>query len=700
VAVQAGNKIILVCVDSQNRLFAKAFDLETGLWGQTFEIPSQGVQFSPAIAASGESRVDVVYVGMDQAAYHRSLDVQARNFQSNVGTAGISYGPETRIDGTITSAPFLASSGFKQLELIARGTDNRLYHNHFAGPVSPTGLHDGRQINRGWQGWEDASELLFGSIQLRRFSDNVALTATRDGRVHMVARGRGENPQPLFHNSYDSNLHGIAPWKAVHWRGFDRIAAQQFVGAPALALSGRALEVVIAGNQNIPFHFNLSDAILSPLSFVENLPVGQSSEPVVLSSHAGLVDVLFIGQDGKPQHLRRLNNRQVWYEIIPSTMSVSAIAATSLGDGQIELVATTPNRTLHQWRYIHGVWNGPAQIASAISSKPAIVSLGAGELALLAIGEDRQLRYLKFENGRWQTPQQIFTLSRVSAARFGPSSVSSWGDGTVDVMLVDDGNGRMLHRRILPNEEFPTGITLNQEGPSKFSSLNHQATDTPILTAFGPHRLNVVVKGADGRVYSYWTKPPAKAEQPESPMGFPRVQTTPSSSKPSSTQQDATMQPQRSEDFQIAGRASFDTTKTNQNPTVRQRDFDLNIDSQKGAASTTPQVLTTQPAIGQSGLKPASQIEAGLSDKVIAQKAGPEPLVQWGESEPIGRQNIAVGGVAKPSEQELVAVAVDPAGRIYVNRYFGWRWNGFAPIIGQSDGVQAHASIKPSIAAH
>jgi hypothetical protein len=698
-AVQAGNKIILVYVDGQNRLFAKAFDLESGLWGQAFEIPSQGVQFAPAVAASGEGRVDVVYVGLDQAAYHRGLDVQRGNFRPNVGTTGISYGPETRIGGTLTSAPFLTCSGFRRLELIGRGTDNRLYHNHFVGPIDQIGSHDGRQINRGWQGWEDASEMLFGSIQLRRFSGEVALASTRTGQVHAITRARGDSPQSLYHNNYNSTRFGIAPWQAVHWRGFERIARQQFVGAPALALSGRELEIVIVGNQNIPFHFNLSDQGMSPISFVQNLPTNLSSDPIVLSSGPGLVDMLFIGQNGRPQHLRRVNNRIVEYETIPPISgSVSSIAATSFGAGQIELVAVTQNRSVHHWRYVHGLWQPPTQIGSAASSKPAVVNMGAGELVLLAVGEDRQLRHWKFDNGHWQTPQQIFSVSPVSAAKFGPSAVSSWGDGTLEIVFVDENNGRMVHRRILPGEDFSPPRFFTPDSPSRFSVLEGNALETPILTAFGPQRLNVVAKGSDGRVYSNWTVPPVKEETP-SQTGL-TLGTTPSGTKPSSKFDDITVD-KAQPGAQIPSNAM--QTNEGQSRLAGQQNPAINAEAQKNTTPITLPGNTAQTSTNPSGISSTISSTLGdakLSDKIEVLRKGPAAIVQWRGFEPISWQGLAVGGVAKQGEHELMAVAADQAGRVYINRYFGWRWKGFTPVIGQTDQVQHQAPFKPGIAAH
>lgn len=687
VAVQVGNKIILVYVDGQNRLFAKAFDLESRLWGQAFEIPSQGVQFAPAVVASGEGRVDVVYVGMDQAAYHRGLDVHRDNFRPNVGTTGISYGPETRIGGTLTSAPFLTCSGYRQLELIGRGTDNRIYHNHFVGPTSPAIFHYDRQINRGWQGWEDASEMLFGSIQLRRFSEDVALVATRSGQIHMVARSRGSGPKSLYHNSYNSKLYGIAPWKAVHWRGFEQIAPQRFVGTPALVLSGRELEIVTVGDQNHPHFATLSDQTLSPISFVQNLPVNPSSDPLVLSSSPGLVDMLFIGQQGHPLHLRRFNNRSVEYEVIPrlpAGMSVTAIAATSFADGQIELVGVAQNRSAYHWRYIHGTWDPPVEIASAVVSWPAIVNMGAGELVLLAVGEDQQLRHWKFDNGQWQKPRQVLTFIPVSAAKFGPSAASSWGDGALDIVYVDDNNGRIHHRRILPGEDFSTPRfyvpgTPSQQ-PSPFSALDGSAAGLPMLTAFGPNRLNVLAKGEDGRIHSNWTMPPAKQES------LPSGITTSSTGqvkvdRPALSLRDTTARAQQPGQAQLQPQTSLDTTQTEQRPGVRQQAPELQTEIQRRTGQTTQESSPGQRQTNRFGVDTSvsATVDTSLAGKLTVQQSGPEPVVKWRGFEPISWPGLTSRRVERLGNYEMMATATDQQGRLYINQFFGWRWKGFVP---------------------
>src|SRR5215510_4961657 len=112
-AVYVGNKIVIIFADSQNRLAAMAFDLETSLWGQAtmFLSPSNTqttIVYAPAAVASGERRVnsasvgqvDVVYVKSGGGVFHRVLEISPDNFVPNIGNTGIVFkGNETAIGG-------------------------------------------------------------------------------------------------------------------------------------------------------------------------------------------------------------------------------------------------------------------------------------------------------------------------------------------------------------------------------------------------------------------------------------------------------------------------------------------------------------------------------------------------------------------------------------------------------------------------
>ncbi len=251
VALVTGNKVLLLFVDNQSRLQAMAYDLESGMWGQASHIPTgRFVRHAPAATASGNGYVDVVYIGTDTVPYHRLFQIRATPFAPNVGQTGISLiGSETSIGGSVSTTPSIVCSSYRQLELIARGTDNRLYHNHFAGPASPTGLWDGRQLTAGWQGWTDLNGNFAGTLTFEVMG-GFSAAVTRTGKVEIAAIRRPSllnrgSDQPIVHNSYLSDRFAHAPWKTITWRGYEQFDRHRFVGSPAIAL----------GDPNIPLAY-------------------------------------------------------------------------------------------------------------------------------------------------------------------------------------------------------------------------------------------------------------------------------------------------------------------------------------------------------------------------------------------------------------------------------------------------------------
>jgi hypothetical protein len=545
VAVQAGNKVVLVYVDGRNRLFASAFDLETQVWGQEFVVPSQGVRTgtAPAIASCGDGKVDVVYVAPPQGVYQRVLSPKIENIRPNIPTTGISYSQETDLGANFAGSPSLTCSGYRQLELAGIGQNNRLLHNRYK---SGGGYHDGRTISAGWQGWQEEKGTFFGTPFDGRIGGSIALASTRAGEVHMAARGRGSGPRYIFHNTYDSARYGIAPWMAVHWSGYQRYSRQRFVGSPVLAVSDKEIDLAVVGDNGNVWLAGLDTNNLARFYEVPNSPVHLGFDPIVISSGPGILDVFVTDPNYETvRHIRlyRGGGSGDYYllPIVTYHPLVSPAAATSSGGGLIDLVAFSQQGALFHYRflgssrYAGAPWRPPAQIPQiggsiSIISAPVLVNIGSGQLSLFAVGNDMRLYYWHYVNGAWENPLQLQGDFDVNALQFGRTSFSSWGDGVVDLVATETSTGRIFHRRILPpaTQGGTTGLQPTFEwrrtsppthpSPQTFNEVGGQATTTvPALTALGPYRLNLQVKGQDGRIYSNWTEPPSFIQPGSSP---------------------------------------------------------------------------------------------------------------------------------------------------------------------------------------
>ena len=244
-AIFVGNKIVVVFADSVNHLYAIAFDIETGNWGQQAEFRTGTnapvtISFAPAIAASDEEQVDVVYVKSGGSVFHRVIDIGANNFLTPSSTTDISFrNSEIQIPGTTNASPVLTVSTYKQPELFVRGTDNKLYHNHFVYALGSFTV-DGRTINPGWQGWALMDKFIFAATPKAdgRVAE-FAAAGTRSGKTEILARALPKYSSQTnlnFHNEFDSNRFAVStnPWKTVNWRGWEATSSQQqFFGTPA-----------------------------------------------------------------------------------------------------------------------------------------------------------------------------------------------------------------------------------------------------------------------------------------------------------------------------------------------------------------------------------------------------------------------------------------------------------------------------------
>jgi len=58
---------------------------------------------------------------------------------------------------------------------------------------------------------------------------------------------------------------------------------------------------------------------------------------------------------------------------------------------------------------------------------------------------------------------------------------------------------------------------------------------------------------------------------------------------------------------------------------------------------------------------------------------------------------VVIAGMTATGPAELLAAGIDPAGRLYVNRFLDWRWTGFQLWTGQTPDVQHQPLVPPSL---
>ncbi|MGH9754442.1 MAG: hypothetical protein ACREA2_16815 [Blastocatellia bacterium] len=511
-AVYVGNKIVVIFADSQNRLAAIAFDLETSLWGQPTWVPTPTtIVFAPAAVASGEDRVDVVYAKSGGALFHRVLRILPGNIVTSMAGAPIGFvGAETGLGGDPTNAtPVLTCSTYKQPELIVRGNDNLLRHNHFVYANAPYTV-DGQTVNPGWQGWRFLTDNFFTSDPKTDGGvSEFAAAGTRTGKTELAARGYAPNvysTRLIFHNEYESGRYGhaTATWKTVHWRGWESTGERAFAGRPALAAVDRNFQMghIGASPGTGPAVLLERLAETNATTFYAQTSVVRDSspviDPIVLSTGPGMFDAIALRKDGKPEHRRYYSNSLVSPVStatlpIPAGVTLTALSAASYGNGFVELAARGGDNRIYHWRYRGGAWSQPTAIADQIISAPILTHTGAGQLELLGVDLDYHLFRWRFVGAAWQPRLGIAHNFRINNLTFSSLSASSWGDGTVDLAVVGLDTQNLYHRRIGPGDEICTQPFPSLcPAPRVFSNLGGRILEDPVLTAFSPTKLNVL----------------------------------------------------------------------------------------------------------------------------------------------------------------------------------------------------------------
>ena len=502
VAVTVGNKVVVTYADAANRLRAVDFDLETGVWGAAQLITSSSIKFIPAAVTTSESQVEVVFVKSDNTIWRSTLSVSGFNLLAGSGGSTISV-PNEKVIGGLTAggSPILICSTYKQPELLVPNTSGKLRYNRFVNALGAYTV-DGITVNPGWQGWIDILETNFFTPGIKTDGNVLAYAAagTRTGKTEVVALAKYFTKQHIFYNEYESGRYGYAnaPWKTIGWRGWEATGGFSAVGTPAIAVVDRNFQTAYVGKglvSGATVHYarlaqtNATYYLASTVALRTNNPI---ADPIVLSSGTGMFDTIALDTKGRPSHVRSFSNGggTITTLLVPSGVTLTALSAVSYGNGLVELVASATNNRIYLWRYRNGAWSSPVSIATGVISAPILVYKGAGQLELLAVDLDYRLFRWRFVGNAWQPPLLVPSTFRVDEKTFGPQAAASWGDGSLDLAVLDKDTKALNYRRIGPGDEVCSGFGC--PAARVFANLGGSNLETPVFSAFGPTSLNIL----------------------------------------------------------------------------------------------------------------------------------------------------------------------------------------------------------------
>ncbi|MEP7074548.1 MAG: hypothetical protein ABI878_01955 [Acidobacteriota bacterium] len=502
VAVNVGNKVVVVYADAANRLRGVDLDLETGVWGAAQLITPSSIKFVPAAVTVSESQVEVAYVKADGTLWRNTLSVSAFNLAAGASGSTISVPVEKPIGGlTPGGSPVLVCSTYKQPELLVPNTSGKLRYNRFVNALGSYAV-DGVTVQPGWQGWIDILETNFftGSIKTDGNALSYSTAGTRTGKTEVIARAKYFTKQHIFFNEYESGRYAkaTAPWKTVGWRGWEATGGFNAVGTPAIAAVDRNFQTAHIGNRQ-GFGPTVHWARLAQTnatfylgSTVATRTTGPLADPVVLSAGIGMFDTITIAANGKPSHIRNFSDGSGMINTLttPAGVTLSSLSAFSYGNGLVELVASATNNNVYHWRYRNGTWSAPVLIATGVISAPILIYKGVGQFEMLGVDVDYRLFRSRFLGNMWQPRLLVPGTFRINELAFGPQAAATWGDGVIDIAILNKDTKALNYRRIGPGDEVCSGFGC--PAARVFSNLGGSNLETPVMSAFGPTSLNIL----------------------------------------------------------------------------------------------------------------------------------------------------------------------------------------------------------------
>lgn len=277
-----------------------------------------------------------------------------------------------------------------------------------------------------------------------------AATSWGEARVDVVAVG---SDSQMFHKAWIGSS-----WypSSTEWANL----GGSFATAPAMNSWGENRFDIVAGgaNQRMLHKAWLGASFWPSATGWDDLWGSFTGTPALASWAETRLDMLGVGDDGQMLHKAWTDSswspsERTWWELGGSFESSSTPAATSWGDGRLDVIAVG---TMGQM--LHKVWDQSAWMPSAteweslggsFASPGAIVTSGSNRLDLFSCGPDKQLYHKSWRDSTWLPSQTDWAASGGQFAT-PPSAVVS-GPDRIDVFGVNDA-GRVIHRVLMAGE--------------------------------------------------------------------------------------------------------------------------------------------------------------------------------------------------------------------------------------------------------
>ncbi|MCW6006389.1 S8 family serine peptidase [Micromonospora sp. CPCC 205371] len=249
-------------------------------------------------------------------------------------------------DGTTISAPAVTSSGPNKIDLIAKGSDNVLYHQ----------VYDGA-----WRGWEPIGDGLASA---------PAVVSWGPGRIDLFARG---HDNALWHRAYDGTWHG---WQSLG--GVIKHAPTVSSWAP-----GR-LDVFVVGGDDALHHRTFEGQWYG----WERLGGVLNATPAAVSWGPNRIDIFARGADNHLHHMAWENGWVPFHDLGGDLATGPAV--TSWGPNRLDVFLAGADGAVHHTGW-NGTWMPWTNFGARPASEPTAIARGVNRLDVFVRGPGNTL---------------------------------------------------------------------------------------------------------------------------------------------------------------------------------------------------------------------------------------------------------------------------------------------------------------------
>jgi hypothetical protein len=337
-----------------------------------------------------------------------------------------------------------------------------------------------------------------GQLPLQSGLGQITLAAWGPGRLDAFAL---RNDGKIWHQALTGE--SWFPSENGYWELMGPSGSETFSNPPVVVSWGEnRLDIFVVGNDGNLYHRAWTGTIWDPPNLEwESLGGAVGGRPSIVAWGPNRLDVFALAATSNLILHKALSGTdwfpsQTGWEAMGGPANGSPVAVAKAAN-RLDIFVEGTDRSLLHKSWTGSEWLPPREadwssLGGSFSGPPAAVAWNASRLDVFAPGTDGAIHHRANLGSGWLPP---FNWDSLGGSFVGPPTAVSWGENRIDVFAL--GTDSVYRHGAMVGTEWVTWEGLGQMGPLGLSPVPPALA----VTAWGPNRLDIYGRGADGVAY-------------------------------------------------------------------------------------------------------------------------------------------------------------------------------------------------------